>query len=247
MPNVQFPNVPNYPGVPLLVRPAQIVVAQTPALAIGLGTLENFLIGALQQAPRWGIFDSDGNQLGIDPAGTASILAQLGSAAESLLTGQSDAVLSTFRFDFVRETRVSNFQVEGGGFANYNKVILPAAPQVTLILEGSESDRTNFLNAIDDACQSTDLFNVVTPEVTYVDYNLTRYSYRRTASQGATLLMVEVSMEEIRQVSATFAVVATPINNPANPAAVPQANNGITQTTPIPESTLRSLFNKITN
>jgi hypothetical protein len=80
-------------------------------IAIGLGTLQTILGSALQQAPRWEIFDSGGNQLGIN----------------------------------------------------------------------------------------------------YVNYSIERYRYARRASAGATLLIVEVSLKEIRQVTASYAKRPTQI------------------------------------
>ena len=244
MPTIQFPNVPAYHGVPALTRPSvSAVVASQPVLAIGIGTVENLLIQALQQKPTWGIFDAvSGDQLGIDSSNSKSIL----SALASQITGNNPPVLSTFSVDFVKETRVADFPVEGGSFANYNKVQLPANPRVTLILEStSEEDRTSFLDAIDFACKSTNSYNVVTPTVTYMNYTLERYSYARRASRGVTLLMVDVSLKEIRKVSATFAKVSVPIMNPQNAAATPQVNNGMTQAVTPDVSTLKSVMNKI--
>jgi hypothetical protein len=238
VPSIPFPNVPAFPGVPALTRPVSAAIASNPAISIALGTVENFLIQALQQTPRWGIFDALGNQLGIDSNSNNAIL----MALSSQITGATAAVLSTYSFEFSKETRVSNFPIEGGSFANYNKVEMPANPVVTLILDGTEDDRTNFINAIDGACKSTNLYNVLTPEVQYVNYSVARYSYQRRATRGATLLMVEVVLEEIRQVSSSFATV---IVSPQNPAATPQTNNGITQAPAADTSTLRSIFNKL--
>jgi hypothetical protein len=203
--------------------------------------VENLLIQALQQTPRWGIFDAAGNQLGVDSSSINPILSVLASQ----LSGSTAPVLSTFGVDYVKEMRVSDFPVEPGSFASYNKVETPANPLVTLTLAGSEDDRTNFLNAIDAACTSTNLYNVVTPEVQYVGYTIERYTYSRRASRGATLLIVEVSLKEIRQVSAAFTTVTNPIVNPQNPAATPQTNSGTTQPAASDTSTLRSLANKL--
>lgn len=241
MPSIPFPNVPAYPGVPALVRPVQIAVARNVPLSIAIGTVENLLIQALQQAPRWGIFDAAGNQLGIDANSGNPII----TALASQLGGGTAPVLSTFAFDFRKETRIASFPVEGGSFATYNKVELPANPVVTLVMDGTESDRTNFLSAIDAACKSTALYSVVTPEVTYANYSLESYSYQRRASKGATLLMVEVVLEEIRQVSAAFTVATKPIVNPQNPAATPQTNSGMTQPATPDVSTLKSITNKL--
>lgn len=241
MPNIPFPDVPEYPGVPPLLRSANAAVATVPALAIGIGVLENILGSALQQPMNWGIFDSNGNQLGASGSGN-SIL----SALAAQVTGSNAPTLSTLNFDFSRETKISDMPIEQGSFASYNKVQNPANPVVSLALAGSEGDRTNFLNAIDAACISTELYNVVTPEVQYVNYSIERYTYQRRGDRGATLLVVEISLKEVRQVSATFTqAVVSPILNPKNPGATSQSNNGMTQPAAPAQSTLLSLAQKL--
>jgi hypothetical protein len=144
------------------------------------------------------------------------------------------ATQSTYSFNFRRQTRVSDFPVQSGGFASYNKVLLPANPIVTLALTGNESDRTQFLNSIEAATQSTELFSVVTPEVQYINYTLEEYNYSRTAQQGTTLLLVEISLKEIRQVSLQTSTVQTEnqnssITNSNDPTASPSASSGQVQ------------------
>jgi hypothetical protein len=221
MPLIPFPNVPLYPGVPALPRTA----LGNPIISIGIGSLASILINSLQAQSQWGIYDQNGNLLGIDNAGSLSIE----SIISNQITGGGDSVQSTVSVEYNKENKISTFPVEQGGFATYNKVQLPANPVVSLALSGDESDRTQFLAAIESACNSTDLYNVVTPEVTYVNYSLERYSYRRSASRGATLLIVEISLEEVRTISAAF-TQATLIQAPQAPDAATQVNNGITQT-----------------
>lgn len=238
MPSIPFPNVPAYPGVPQLMRDVNAAVAQVPELAVALGSFGNILGQSLQQTPRWGIFDALGNQLGLNSNATPSIL----SVLEAQVLGSSVPTLSTYGFDFVKEMVVSGFPTEGGGFANYNKVEQPANPVVTLILDGSEGYRTNFLNAIDAACKSTNLYNVVTPELTYTSYTMERYNYARRAQRGATLIIVDISMKESRSVTATF---TTAIVAPQQPSATTQVNNGTSQPTAPDTSTLQKLSNKL--
>jgi hypothetical protein len=226
------------------VRPVQEAIAENPIIAITLGTIENLLGSALQQAPRWGIFDSDGAQLGLNITGSTTTLQSIGNTLLDQLTGNSMPVLSTVGFDFLKEMKVSDFPVEQGGFASYNKVEMPANPTVTLAFAGSESDRTAFLAAIDAATKSTNLYNVVTPEVNYINYTIERYRYSRRAYKGATLLLVDVTLKEIRQVSASFATVS-PIVNPQNTSATPQTNSGMTQPQAVDQSTLLSITNKL--
>ena len=231
MPNIPFPNVPPYPGVPQLVRSLNI----PPAIQVSLGIVQSLLASAVNNPTQWGIFDANGNQLGLLPNGNS-----LFQSIASLVTG-GGPILSNNSTEFMRETRISDFPVEMASFASYNKVQLPANPTVTLALSGSESDRTAFLNSINAACVGTDLYSVVTPEVTYYNYSVERYNYVRRAERGASMLVVEISLKEIRQVSAAYSTVQTPISTPQNPAATPQSNSGLVQPAAPPQSVLKSL------
>ena len=242
MPFIPFPSVPSYPGVPALTQPAGAALASSPLLSVVAGSVENVLISALQSAPQWGIFDSSGNQIGIAP-NSQSTLQAIGSALLSQLTGNNQTVLSTFGVEYVREGRISDFQTEQGGFAAYNKVQMPANPTVTLILEGSANDRTYLLDSLEAAASSTDLYSVVTPEYVYANYSIERFTYARRAQRGATLLMVEISLKEIRQVTSSYAAVQ--IVQPQDAASTPTESNGITQPAAPPASTALKLQNGI--
>jgi len=213
-------------------------MAATIALA-SLGTLGTILLNALQSQTQWGIFDSSGNQLGSTSSGGNSLLT---TVLESALVGPGP-ILSTNSFEFKRETRVSDFPVEDGGFASYNKVVLPGEPTVRYCFSGGVNDRGTFLAALDNACQSTNLYSVKTPEVTYYNYNITDYSIIRRADSGANMLIVELHLREIRQVSVSYSTVQSLINQPQNPASTPPSNGGIVQPQPSSTSTLKSIMN----
>jgi hypothetical protein len=247
MPNtfIPYPNVPAYPGVPQIVRRASAVIAASPVLAIGIGTAETLLASAYQQAPQWGIFDAAGNQVGLGITQNANSVQSFAKSLEGQFTGKSAPILSTISVDYIKEMIVSDFPVEGGGFASYNKVEKPAEPSVTLALAGSANDRTTFLNAIDAACKSTNNYAIFTPEIQYFDYTFLSYRYSRRSNRGVTLLVVEIRLREIRQVSASY-TTRSPIVNPANAASTPQVNNGMAQAVTPEQSMLLSITNKLT-
>lgn len=235
MPNIPFPNVPKAPGVPSVRRSPKF----PPIVRAGLGLVQGLLWRVFQVQTRWGIWDKKGKPLG-DPAKFTGLVGMvLGSAGLG-------STLSTNAVDYSKETRVSEFPVERGSFASYNKVEQPASPIVTLCLTGSEKNRTTFLNAIDKACKSTDLYSVVTPEVTYIDYAIERYNYQRRNSKGATLLIVEITLKEVRQVSAQYSQSGKgQVNQPKDAGAAPQADGGKVQAQPPKQSTLKSLASKL--
>ena len=176
---------------------------------------------------RWGIFDSEGNAVG-NPQNLILESIGLGST------------LSTKSVEFTKETKVSDFPLEKGGFASYNKVEMPATPTVILCVSGRESARQAFLNDIDAACKSVDLYSVVTPEITYANYAIEKYNYQRKSEKGCTLLQVEISLKEVREVSAQFAKA-----EPKQPAAAPQVDSGKVQAQKPSVSTLKSITDKI--
>lgn len=234
MPLIPYPNVPNVPGVPALPRLATI----TPFVAAGQGLLQGLIWRLFQVQTQWGIFDSSGQPLG-DPSKFTGLI---GAALDSAGLGTT---MSTGGVDYSKETRVSDFPVEQGSFASYNKVELPASPLVTLCLTGSENDRRSFLDAIDQATKSTDLYSVVTPEVTYIDYTIERYNYQRRANRGATLLIVELSLKEVRQVSSLLAVSSGLINAPKDAGSTPKVDAGKVQAQTPQVSTLKGVANKL--
>lgn len=232
---IPFPNVPKLPGVPALPRSPKF----PPLLKAGLGLVQGMLWRSFQVQTRWGIWDSKGKPLG-DPSKFTGLI---GNALEAAGLGST---LSTGSVDYSKETRVSDFPIEGGAFASYNKVETPASPQVTLCMQGSEADRRAFLEAVDAACKSTDLYSVVTPERDYKGYTIERYSYSRRSSKGATLLIVEITLKEIRQVSARYTTSNKgQVDKPKEVGATPQVDNGKVQAQAPQPSTLKSIANKL--
>lgn len=232
---IPFPNVPKLPGVPALPRSPEF----PPLVRSSLGLVQGMLWRVFQVQTRWGIWDSKGKPLG-DPAKFTGLI---GNALEAAGLGST---LSTGSVEYSKETRVSDFPLERGSFAAYNKVETPAEPQVVLCLTGSEKNRRTFLEAIDNACKSTDLYSVVTPEVTYINYTVERYNYARHNSKGATLLIVEITLKEIRQVSALYtASNKGQVDKPKEAGATHQADNGKVQAQTPPKSTLKSLAHKL--
>lgn len=234
---IPFPNIPNVIGVPPIPRSPLFPVAATVRAVVSIA--QGMLWQASHVDTQWGIWDAFGTPLA-DPAKFTGFG---GFALDALGLGSR---LSTDGVCYSKETRVCDFPVERGGFASYNKVELPAEPAVTLALSGSEDDRATFLNAIDEACKSTALYSVVTPEVVYIDYTVESYDYERRNSKGATLLIVTLNLKEIRQVSAQYSESSGgQIDQPKAAGASPQVDSGKAQPKAPQQSSLKSIANKL--
>ena len=210
---IPYPDVPNVSGVPQIPRNSP----GSQDITIGVGTA---LVSVSQLEPQWGIYTQDENPI---------------------YTPTEGGTLSVFSFGFERSMQVSDFPIEadpnttnGAAFASYNKVYQPSNPIVTLAISGTEAEKTAFLTAIDNACQSTSLYNVYTPDAEYSNRvngacTIERYSYQRTATHGATMLIVEVSLKQVLQVTAALTNVpagTTGITSPQYPSATSAINGG---------------------
>ena len=72
------------------------------------------------------------------------------------------------------------------------------------------------LEIIEKYKDSTDLVNVVTPYKTYTDYNIKSVHYAIRENSSVNLLVVEISLEEIRQVELGYKNVGYNAKNVSN-------------------------------
>ena len=177
--------------------------------AVTVLTGDQLDVGPPDSSSQWGLFDDSGtNVLDVD---------------------------NVVAVEYAKDWRVSDYPMEQGAFQSYNKVETPAEPLVVFTVGGSEQRRAAFLTTLDALTASTEVFDVVTPEISYSNMNVVRYTYGRRADRGATLITAEVHLMQIRQtVKTTFTKEkvqsvsgASPVNNgtvqaqPDTPAPAP--------------------------
>jgi len=148
---------------------------------------------------------------------------------------------------FSNKAKVSNFPVETGGFASYNKVNEPNAIKVRLAVGGT-ARMAAFQAALMTEVGAPSLYNVVTPTMTYLNVTLESYDHSQTAENGVNLLLVDLSLIEIREVTPAYTTVTIP--HPKNPTSGPKVVNGKVQAqtpaSPVP-LTLQNVFYKAEN
>lgn len=102
------------------------------------------------------------------------------------------------------EAKAAHDPVEKGSFADYNKVVSPAQLGVILARTGSAAELSAMLEALDGLVAGTDLVSLVTPEKEFLDFTVTSYDYDRKNENGVDRLVVNLVLEEIRQVEAEY-------------------------------------------
>lgn len=207
IPTPQFPDVPQQPGVPQLIRSPFAGAGQTP-LPILSPAIETFLFRAfLNRAPVWGVFNAQNQKV-------------IGA----------DSVQS---LDNRNEWKIPDFPIQDGSFASYNKVIVPFEVSVRLMKTGTLSDRQLFLQQIKQIAGDTNLYTIVSPEVSYLNCNIMRYEVMRRDQRDAYALWeVDLYFRQINQVAAQYSttqVLNVDTSNAQQPAALPPVNQGLTQ------------------
>ena len=220
MPTIQYPDVPDYDGVPSIPRTA----TGSPEINISIKSQQEWINETSSELP-WGIYTQ---------------------ANLPIYTPTEGGTLSVLTFGFTRSMHICDFPIEandtnqGATFASYNKVFGPSNPIITYSMSGNDNEKVGFLTVLDDACSSTTIYNVFMPDAQYVAPTdgcaIERYSYQRTATHGATMLIVEVSLKQVSQVTAAYSNASssrssttTSTANAKTPSAIPASSSGQVQ------------------
>jgi hypothetical protein len=144
--------------------PVLATYADPPDLAFALLTEDGSGIFNLSQPIQWGIFLN----------------------GESAI--QADAVAT---FSFKQEWAISDYPLEQGAFASYDKVQIPQEIRFRFTSGGSQSNRQALINSIQAiAGDTTNFYTAVTPEQTIDNVTVTHWDYARNNAVG--LLSIDV-------------------------------------------------------
>jgi hypothetical protein len=193
----EFPNVPRAQGIPPMPRNNTPTFLEN-QINVQLGALQAAIWDFISVKEQWSIVDSYGT------------------------------VITTFdsfvEIEAVNPTTVSNFPVQSGSFASYNKVNLPKPITVVLVKGGSAQEMAKFITIINMVTNSTYLYTVITPTATYNNMNIELSGYRQTAEEGSHLIRAELRMIEVREVLAKY--TQTELKNAKTPQSKPVENGG---------------------
>lgn len=164
--------------------------------AIVLLVADALLPGLTFDAPAWGIFEAGEEAIEIN----------------SVLT-----------FDYRQDWAIADYPVENGAFQSYDKVQMPYDVRLRITSGPSIGARQLMVEELKTLGNSLELFDVVTPEMAYVDLNVSHVDYNRKAQSGAGMIIADVWFVEIRQ-DATAA-----FSNTSQPSEAGRQNAGNVQ------------------
>lgn len=202
IPKELYPVVPFAPGIPAVLRSGATVLDTLTLGQLGLSDALGDFLGP-SNASRWGVFTPDGAPVAV-----------------------ADSIISV---DYKNSSRVSDFPVEAGAFASYNKVANPYTARVRMTRGGTRGQRGEFKAALDAAEGSLNLYTILMPDMSYSNATIESVDWRHETDNGAGMVIAELQLREVRQVAVRSSVT------PKSPsAATPQANG---QVQPAPVST----------
>lgn len=234
IPKPPFPNVPNVAGVPQLSRSLNFPPAPLPVLGLALA------LGKLWQSifaqPQWGIYKSN-------PGGTQDAVGDDIPTVRVVATRVPVVVPDSFgEFSYRNKFNMSDYPVQDGGFASYNKVNNPFEITLRLYKGGTKEERKKFLDSLDAIAGTLTLYDIITPEKTYLNVNVMEIEIARRGPRGAFFLSeVDVIFREIRQVTASYTTTSTLTLQAQNVDALPPINTGSIQAQELPSSVRNSL------
>ena len=189
--------IPLPPGVPPLLKPPLTINGITNVVnTAALLIADAKLVVSLLNPPKWGIY-RNGAQV-IKP----------------------DSIVGV---DYRQDAKISEHPLEDGAFETYNKVGTPYDIRLRMSKGGTQADREAFLKMCEMLVNSFDVYDVVTPEKTYINANVQRFDYARSAANGVGLLTVEMTIIEIRRFAKATKIKA------AKPAGADPVNKGRVQ------------------
>lgn len=189
--------IPLPPGVPPLLKPPTTINGITNVVnTAALLIADAKLIASLLNPPKWGLY------------------------RKGVQVIKPDSIIS---IDYRQDAKISDHPLEDGAFETYNKVGTPYDIRIRMCKGGTQAERTEFLKTCEMLVNSFDVYDVVTPEKTYINANVQRYDYARSATNGVGLLTVEMSIIEIRRFAKATKLTA------AKPAGADPVNKGRVQ------------------
>lgn len=110
---------------------------------------------------------------------------------------------------------ISKYPVEQGSFASYNKVNSPSMATVQMAKgSGGVLERGLFLAQLEGLLKSTLSFHIITPEYVYLNYQIIGINHARTAQDGATMITVNLDLEEVLEAKVDYSIEE--VKNPSD-------------------------------
>lgn len=123
--------------------------------------------------------------------------------------------ISVFSVEPSSSAVISNAPIEKGSYSSYNKVQRPGELRMVFTFEGwtgfsgaipnltnfTLNSRSDILAELEEMKNSTNTYDIETPDTVYTTYDLVGYDYKVSAKDGVTLLTVNALFQDVMDVA----------------------------------------------
>lgn len=163
------------------------------------------------------------------PEQTRNAAPQTAQSSYAVISQDSSIVIESdgmIDISVKNEAKLLTAPIEKSSFATYNKVETPLDIYVTIASMQGEAEQTKLMDSLNKLAAGTALVHVVTPTATYLNMNMDSYNYKRSSESGVTLLICELHLLEIREVTTG----STVSRGTKRASSAPKQKTGQTQT-----------------
>ena len=90
--------------------------------------------------------------------------------------------------------------IEQSSFASYNRIVEPLDVKVRLGIQGYPSKLQSVIDRLSDMRKGTEKVSLITPSASYEDLMLQGFDYRKDNHSGHNVLIVDLTLKEVREV-----------------------------------------------
>lgn len=144
----------------------------------------------------------------------------------------------------VHDSKVVTAPIENGSFTAYNKIDLPDGVSFQAALTGDANEQEAALIKLNELKKSTELLVLITPFEFIENLNIVSVKYERTRENGTSSTIVELMLQEIRQVDVITQKRMSRPSQCKNTSAVRPTNIGRVEPQPVPPATIQSMREK---
>lgn len=129
-------------------------------------------------------------------------------------------------FGYSQDWDISTYPVEDGSFTTYDKVQEPSEIRVRFSAGADVINRQTMLQSVDAVMSTTALYDVVTPEAIFLNYNFMHRDYDREAARVG-LIVIDLYLKEVIE-TATASFQNTQLPSYAGQVGLGNVNAGST-------------------
>lgn len=155
--------------------------------------------------------------------GGNGMLGQSQSRPQYIIKTESDRLefQAMLEMSTTEDSDLPSEPIEQSSFATYNRVIEPIDIKCRLGLQGTPAELQSTLDKLSDLRKGMDKLTFITPSASYQNLMLQGFDYRKDDHTGHNVLLVDLSLVEIREVAT--AKTTTSATEPEPPAVAKES------------------------